>query len=377
MCKSMKLCYVLPSPTFGMHQYTADLANRMSAAGHEVALVTTSQMPSGRYAPEIQIVTPVDYRSTGFSLEGVNPRPSKRIIDAVVEISPDVIHFTGPHLWNLQLVKNLTRCRYPVVHTIHDLVPHSGMRMGSLLGLWNRLIIRRADHILVHGRRYRQMLLKSGLSPEKVTYAPLLHLFVGYEKERTLVDASVTIQDPNYEPFALCFGRLQKYKGIDNLLTAFKSLDGQKAVNLQLVLAGPGQISPIWPGELPNNVKLINKMIDDESAVDLFRGCGLLVLPYTAATQSALPAAAYFFQKPVIVTDSGALPEYVVEGETGYVVRAGHSSTLRHKIVEAFESVDRLQLMGKAGRKWYEEHRIQEFAIVCNLYAGLLRNKAA
>ena len=27
----MRVCYVLLSPTFGMHQYTADLANRMAA----------------------------------------------------------------------------------------------------------------------------------------------------------------------------------------------------------------------------------------------------------------------------------------------------------------------------------------------------------
>jgi glycosyltransferase involved in cell wall biosynthesis len=45
-----------------------------------------------------------------------------------------------------------------------------------------------------------------------------------------------------------------------------------------------------------------------------------LVLPYRDATQSALVAHAYFFRKPAIVTRTGALPEYVVEGETGWVV---------------------------------------------------------
>ena len=50
---SMRICYVLLSPTFGMHQYTADLANRMilngldaqSPAAHEVFLVTTDNYP--------------------------------------------------------------------------------------------------------------------------------------------------------------------------------------------------------------------------------------------------------------------------------------------------------------------------------------------
>ena len=41
----MRICYVVLSPTFGMHQYTADPANRMAAAGHELHLVTTTRAP--------------------------------------------------------------------------------------------------------------------------------------------------------------------------------------------------------------------------------------------------------------------------------------------------------------------------------------------
>jgi hypothetical protein len=33
----MRLVYALLSPTFGMHQYTADLANRMAQASGDVA----------------------------------------------------------------------------------------------------------------------------------------------------------------------------------------------------------------------------------------------------------------------------------------------------------------------------------------------------
>ena len=36
------LCYILLSSTFGMHQYTADYANRMAAAGHDVHLIITT-----------------------------------------------------------------------------------------------------------------------------------------------------------------------------------------------------------------------------------------------------------------------------------------------------------------------------------------------
>ena len=41
----MRICYTLLSPAFEMHQYTADLANRMAQAGHDVHLVTSSHAP--------------------------------------------------------------------------------------------------------------------------------------------------------------------------------------------------------------------------------------------------------------------------------------------------------------------------------------------
>ena len=51
----MRICYVLLSPTYGMHQYTADLANRMLDAGHDVRLVTTATAPRDRYSPRLDI----------------------------------------------------------------------------------------------------------------------------------------------------------------------------------------------------------------------------------------------------------------------------------------------------------------------------------
>ena len=58
----MRICYVLLSPTFGMHQYTADLANRMAQADHQVHLVTTRHYPRDRYLPAVIPHTPVATR---------------------------------------------------------------------------------------------------------------------------------------------------------------------------------------------------------------------------------------------------------------------------------------------------------------------------
>lgn len=105
------IVYVLLSPTAGMHQYTADLANRLasvtrweaegsgrsteeprsaarpvdsyglvgssslpnSSVPRAIRVLTTDRLPQDRYAPEALIETPVGMRGTGFFARGTEP----------------------------------------------------------------------------------------------------------------------------------------------------------------------------------------------------------------------------------------------------------------------------------------------------------------
>ncbi len=359
----MRVCYVLLSPTFGMHQYTADLANRMAVAGHDVYLVTSSRYPQDRYAPEVRLHAVVDTQDRGLSLRAIQPRTVGRLAAAVRALHPDVMHITGPHLWNLAVMRAARRGGVPVVHTIHDFAPHPGARYGPLLQLWNSAVLRGADHALVHAECYLRDLLQAGHT--NVSHVPLLHLFVGHrwagELERLGADVC-------YEPSVLFFGRLERYKGLPELLTAWSLVrDG----GARLVLAGKGALDELWSSPLPDGVDLRNRLIDDAEALDLFRRCAIVVLPYTGASQSALVAAAYYFRKPVIVTRSGALPEYVVEGVTGWIVPPGDAAALADRLSEALAEPERLRTLGEAGRAWYDEQRVLEEDRLQEMYAHL------
>jgi glycosyltransferase involved in cell wall biosynthesis len=370
--KAMRICYVLLSPTFGMHQYTADLANRMVKAGHDVHLVTTSHYPGDRYLPGVRVHTPVDSRNTGFSVEALRLAGSRDALDEIGALFPDLVHITGPHAWNVSLLWLLRQTNIPVVHTLHDLDPHSGTPYGRLLHIWNRQIIRRADHILVHGVRYREQLLDMGVSPQRVTATPLLHLFLGQAWLGGVEHLTTRVR---YEPWALFFGRMEHYKGVDYLITASAMLNGPQAEGPRLVLAGPGSMDKLWAGSLPPRIEVRNRLVDDDEAMDLFRRCGLLVLPYLDATQSALIPAAYFFRKPVVVTWTGALPEYVQEGRTGWLVEPDHPPSLARCLESALSEPARLAEMGTAGRAWYDNRRAAEQRVLEHMYQRLAEEK--
>ena len=58
----------------------------------------------------------------------------------------------------------------------------------------------------------------------------------------------------------------------------------------------------------------------DNEVEKYFTAAELVVLPYEDATQSGIVQIAYGFEKPVLVTRVGGLPDVVTHMKTGYVV---------------------------------------------------------
>jgi glycosyltransferase involved in cell wall biosynthesis len=59
---------------------------------------------------------------------------------------------------------------------------------------------------------------------------------------------------------------------------------------------------------------------------------------------------------PVVVSDAGGLPETVVHGETGWIVRAGEVEAWAGAITEALSDPVRARAMAQQGRSFVEAH---------------------
>ena len=229
------ITYVLLSPTYGMHLYTADLAATVIEEGKRkkedgrssagVRVVTTTTAPRDRYGDGVELLTPVTTHGTGFAREGANLAAYRAVQSSIFHLPSSIFHFTGVHLWNVPLAYGLRRRGARVVHTLHDLAPHSGVRHGGLIARWNRLIIGSGATILVHGKCFREQLIREGARPERVVWAPLLHGFVPEERLRiedeTIKDENTEIKDRRD---VILFGRMEAYKGVEVLVEAWRRL---------------------------------------------------------------------------------------------------------------------------------------------------------
>nr|HML86022.1 glycosyltransferase [Bacteroidales bacterium] len=113
--------------------------------------------------------------------------------------------------------------------------------------------------------------------------------------------------------YLLFFGFIRDYKGLDLLLDAL-ALIVDKRPNLRLIVAGEfynnadPYLKQIEKLNLKNQVILRTDFISD-----------VVVQPYKSATQSGVTQIAYHFEKPMIVTNVGGLPEIVPHMKTGLV----------------------------------------------------------
>ena len=128
--------------------------------------------------------------------------------------------------------------------------------------------------------------------------------------------------------YILFFGFIRAYKGLDLLIEAFADRRLRNK-NLKLIIAGEfyEDDTPykdlIKKNSLENEVIFYDHFIKDSEVPLFFSVADIVVQPYKSATQSGVTQIAYYFEKPMLVTNVGGLKEIVPGGKCGYVVAPG------------------------------------------------------
>ncbi len=149
-------------------------------------------------------------------------------------------------------------------------------------------------------------------------------------------EACQTLKIELNKNYLLFFGFIRAYKGLDLLFEAFAKLDRQK-LNLNLIVAGEFYEDEKPYLELANKLKIESDIlfykdfIPDSDVHLFFSAADVTVQPYKDATQSGVTQVAYFYNKPMIVTNIGGLPELVANNQAGFVVNK-NSEEIAHAI---------------------------------------------
>lgn len=311
----------------GLATFNQRLAAEFSAQGASCSIVSFSlQYPSLLFPGKTQYTT--DAAPENITIEplinSVNPYSWVQVGRYLQKQKPDLIvvrywiPFMGPALGTiLRLVK---RNKYTKVICIADnIIPHEH-RPGD--ALFTRYFLKSCDGFITMSEKVLSDLrLFEKQKPAQLVQHPLYDNFgqpVSKEAARTFLGLNAT------QKIVLFFGFIRKYKGLDLLLRAMAH-EVLKKSSIKLLIAGEfyedanDYLQIIKQNNLENAVILRTNFIPDSEVRYYLCAADAVIQPYRAATQSGVTPLAYYFQKPMVVTNVGGLPDLLPNGKCGIV----------------------------------------------------------
>lgn len=327
----------------GISHYTS-LLYRALAAKYDVEIISYKmQYPRFLFKKEQR-----DYSDDMFKIENVrflihtaNPVNIISTGWLIKKSKPDLVisqwwhPYFAPCYWLLMTVLGK---RIKKLFICHNVFPHERFPMDRQL---TKMTLKKGDCYIVQSKQDEEDLKTIIRNPAYVrTVHPTYNTFKveGISKEQARELLGIRPEDK----IMLFFGFVREYKGLKHLIKAMPLIK-EKISNIKLLIVGDfgdnkqSYLELITENNVRDVIDIYDGYIPDKEVEKYFAACNLVVLPYESATQSGIVQIAYGFEKPVIVTDVGGLPDVVTDGKTGYVVAAEKPEAIADAAIDFFE----------------------------------------
>jgi glycosyltransferase involved in cell wall biosynthesis len=205
------------------------------------------------------------------------------------------------------------------VFTVHDLYDFGkkSVRRKFQLEIARNMVFKFSDSIHVHNY-YTRKLVHSRYRRRRNVFVIPHGNYIGYYENRIAKSEARTQLRLPFNSFVFLFlGLLRPYKGLEDLIAAFKKLNGS---DLRLVIAGRVFGVDNYESTLKAlsrtdpRIKVEADFIPDEAVQVYLNACDFFVLPYKDITTSGAAALALSFGRPIIAPSITSFPEIVNPG---------------------------------------------------------------
>jgi glycosyltransferase involved in cell wall biosynthesis len=338
----MNICLIGPAYPLrgGIAHYTTSLANALGKR-HKVTLLSYTRLYPSVFFPG---TSEFDASRRRFAadcepiFDPLNPLSWLRTARRIRALSPDlvIVQWWSP-IFAISLgtvIRLAKRHGQPsVMFLCHNIRPHERLPGEKMLP---RFAFSTADLFIVHSDEDLRNL--QSIRP-KARIRKLFHAI--YEGFGPAIDKEAARQQLGLaSPTILYFGLIRRYKGLAHLLRAMPLI--LKEVRCTLLIVGEfyeGReecLGLIRSLDLSASVRLVDRYVANEEVALYFSAADLVVLPYTSATQSGVVTIAYSFDRPVVTTRVGGLPEVVIDGKTGFLVDPADPGALADAVVRYY-----------------------------------------
>ena len=240
----------------------------------------------------------------------------------------DILH---AQWWSLPLFPiYLTLClgfrlrKKPVILTVHNVLPHE---FSAMFTMASRLLFRLCDHFIVHTCINKAQLTRHyGIPGKKITIIPHgpLDFFNTHSVCQSIFHGDIqhikmNLGLPLQKKIMLLFGAVRSYKGVDTALKALAHVISESPhFNGHLLIAGKMWMDRcfyenlVQEYNLSDHVTFYPEYIPTDQVARFFAISDLILLPYKKFdSQSGVGTLSIAFRKPMIVSNTGGLPDLV------------------------------------------------------------------
>lgn len=326
----------------GYTRYTCDLSAHLAALGNEVIYLANRELATNTHAavdlhPILRPNSPPMDRTgrVGFATRRLvwSTQNLALIYRFAQRCDPDVIHLQTATPFSYGRLLPLLRPRWPLILTVHDILPHHGFTRINSIGHF-RALYRSADHLIVHTEANRETLMRLfGIAYDRIDVIP--HGADASVRMVAKKDARQQLSLPGDERIVVSLGVIRANKRLDLLIDAVASAL-QRRNDLRLVIAGkPSSVSAEEVVAMLRAAGIEHRAItrfgwlDDDEVGLYLDACDACVLPYVAfEAQSGVLMQALAHGAPLIVSDAGSLAETVEATGAGLVFRSNDVDAL-------------------------------------------------
>lgn len=329
MSKVVILGSAYPLRGGGLATFNERLAREFMDQGHEVIIYTFSLQYPGILFPgktQYSEEDPPGDLDIRVKVNSINPLNWIRVGRELKKLRPDLLvirywlPFMAPCLGSIAGIARKNK-HTRVVAITDNILPHEKRPGDTLL---TRYFLKKIHGFVSMTEAVAGDLMKFGIDQSRVAICP--HpLYDNFGKGLSREAARKELGIDDVQTLVLFFGFIRDYKGLDLLLEAFARKEVRE-LPVKLLVAGEFYTRPEPYHELAGSLKIDDRVIwhthfiPNNQVKNYFCAADLVAQPYKSATQSGVTQIAYHFEKPMLVTNVGGLPEMVSDGKAGYVV---------------------------------------------------------
>lgn len=336
----------------GLATFNERLAGEYQKQGHAVEMYTfTLQYPNFLFPGKTQFSPDPapDHLTIYRKVNSCNPFNWLKVGKEIAEKNVDVVIFAYWMSFMAPCMGTIARKIRRNGHTkiialVHNMIPHEPNVLDKILPPY---FVKSMDGFMALSESVVKDIEKFDKRNCPKQFSP--HPIYDHYGERLPRETALSLLDLNPDfRYVLFFGFIRAYKGLDLLLEAFAD-KRLKADGVKLIVAGEfyGDPEPylkqIKDLQIEDRVVLCTDFIPDSEVNRYFSVADIVAQPYKTATQSGVTQIAFHFEKPMLVTNVGGLPEIVPNGKIGYVTEPDSK-----QIADAL-------------CKFFEEHHQEEF----------------